>query len=379
MPKVFLVLLWLNAATLSLWSAPANGSLQHEVQRAIDRGTEWLVKHQDTNGFWSTADHPALTAYALVALRGDSSVSKSKEAASRRGNEFILSCVKPDGSISGPKQELVNYNTAVSIMGLLAATNANFKPIILKAREYLIGTQNDLDEPGKTDSVFDGGIGYGSKYKHSDMGNTLAALEAIYYSRQLVQDEKPAGGRDLNWPAVVQFIQNCQNLSAYNKQPWVSDDPVNKGGFVYYPGQSMAGETNLPGGRVALRSYGSISYGGMLSYAYAQLKKDDPRVRAVSDWLRRNYTLEENPGMGPQGLFFYFQTMTKALSAYDVDSLETADGKSVNWREQLALKLLNLQLADGSWVNANARWWEKDAVLVTAYALISLEMMQRRL
>ena len=42
----------------------------------------------------------------------------------------------------------------------------------------------------------------------------------------------------------------------------------------------MAGETNLPSGRVALRSYGSISYAGLLSYIYADLKKDDPRVQA---------------------------------------------------------------------------------------------------
>ena len=50
------------------------------------------------------------------------------------------------------------------------------------------------------------------------------------------------------------------------------------GGFIYAPGRSMAGETNLPSGRVALRSYGSMSYAGLLSYIYADLKRDDPRV-----------------------------------------------------------------------------------------------------
>jgi squalene-hopene/tetraprenyl-beta-curcumene cyclase len=33
------------------------------------------------------------------------------------------------------------------------------------------------------------------------------------------------------------------------------------------------------------------------------------------DWLRGNYTLEENPGMGPQGYFYYLHLMTKALTA----------------------------------------------------------------
>src|SRR5206468_2433758 len=145
----------------------------------------------------------------------------------------------------------------------------------------------------------------------------------------------------------------------------------NKGGFIYYPGHSMAGnETNAATGRVALRSYGSISYGGMLSYLYADLKRDDPRVTAVFDWLRRNYTLEENPGLGPQGFFFYCHTMSKALSLYGVDELELKNGNRVNWRKELAMKLINLQQRDGSWENQNGRWWEKDPALVTAYCVL---------
>jgi squalene-hopene/tetraprenyl-beta-curcumene cyclase len=142
----------------------------------------------------------------------------------------------------------------------------------------------------------------------------------------------------------------------------------------------MAGnETNPATGRVALRSYGSISYGGMLSYIYANLKRDDPRVVAVFDWLRANYTLEENPGMGPQGLYFYLHTMTKALTAYGVDELELKDGRKLSWRKEVAMRLINLQQRDGSWSNENGRWWEKDPALVTSYATLSLEMIWRRL
>ena len=67
--------------------------------------------------------------------------------------------------------------------------------------------------------------------------------------------------------------------------------------------------------RVALRSYGSISYAGMMSFAYARVEKDDDRVRAVIDWLGSNYTLDENPGMGQEGLYYYYHLMAKALSA----------------------------------------------------------------
>jgi len=159
----------------------------------------------------------------------------------------------------------------------------------------------------------------------------------------------------------------------------VSDAPADRGGFVYYPGQSMAGgETNAATGRVALRSYASMSYAGLLSYIYAQLKRDDPRVIAVYDWLRRNYTLDENPGMGPQGKFYYYHTMTKALTSYGVDELELANGQKVNWRKDLAMKLINLQGRDGSWINEDhGRWWEKEPALVTSFAVLALEMIYR--
>jgi squalene-hopene/tetraprenyl-beta-curcumene cyclase len=142
----------------------------------------------------------------------------------------------------------------------------------------------------------------------------------------------------------------------------------------------MAGsETNSATGRVALRSYGSISYGGLLSYIYADLKRDDPRVQAVMDWLQRNYTLDENPGMGPDGQFYYYHTMSKALSIAGVNSLSLAEGKSVAWRQELALKLINLQQTDGSWVNTSGRWWEKDPNLVTCYSILAMEMIWRGL
>ena len=97
------------------------------------------------------------------------------------------------------------------------------------------------------------------------------------------------------------------------------------------------------------------------------------------DWLRANFTLDENPAMGPQGLYYYYHTMAKALTVYGADTLETKDGRRINWREQLALKLINLQHPDGSWSNENGRWFEKDPILVTAYSIITLEMIHAKL
>src|SRR5260370_40509059 len=112
-------------------------------------------------------------------------------------------------------------------------------------------------------------------------------------------------------------------------------------------------ETNGATGRVALRSYGSISYAGMLSYIYAHLERSDPRVSAVFDWLRQNYTLEENPGMGPAGLYYYFHTMTKALTIYGANELELKDGRKIDWRKEPGFGLIDLQQRDGSGLNTH--------------------------
>ena len=353
-------------------------SLRHEVQRAIDRGIAWLLANQTTNGWWSTPDHPAITALPLVVLNGEPSGKflKNPPPAVQRAYAFLLGSAKPDGGIYATN--MANYNTSLSLLAFASAGRPEYTPAIRKARAFIIGTQVDFGEKGQLDTPFDGGIGYGNKYAHSDLNNTLVALEALHQSKFVVADANTADTNGLNFEAAIHFLKNCQNLPSHNTQPWVSGDEANKGGFIYYPGNSMAGGvTNSTTGRVALRSYGSASYAGLLSYVYADLKRDDARVTAVMDWLRANYTLDENPGMGPQGLYYYLHLLTKGLSAAQVDELETKGGKKIKWRHEVALRLMNLQKPDGSWMNDNARWWEKETALTTSYSLLSLEIIWR--
>ena len=170
-------------------------------------------------------------------------------------------------------------------------------------------------------------------------------------------------------------ITSITRLPGVNQQEWVSTDAKDRGGFVYDPDSSKAGGVTNANGKVALRSYGSISYAGLLSYIYADVKQSDPRVQAVMDWLRVNYSLTENPGMGQQGYFYYLHLMTKALTAARVEELTMKDGQPLDWRRDVAMRLINFQKADGSWQNDTGRWWEKDPNLVTAYAVLSLEMI----
>ncbi len=93
----------------------------------------------------------------------------------------------------------------------------------------------------------------------------------------------------------------------------------------------------------------------------------------MNEWLKKNFNLEENPGLGEQGLYYYYHLMAKALAAYGDEILVTKSKKRVNWRKELIGKMLSLQEGDGRWVNKNGRWWESDPVLVTAFAILTLE------
>jgi len=370
------------AETVSPSNSGNRLSLRLEIQNAMDKGLAWMESQQRSQGHWSNPEHPALTGLALVALHSDPDSNRVARATRRpileRGYAFLLSCAQSNGGIYVDKK-LVNYNTSVSLMALLLSGNPQHEPVLRRARRFLASNQNDFGDSGTVDDSLDGGFGYGDGSKHGDAVNTLHALEALHHSRRLLQDQPSSELKDLNWTAAIQFLQTCQHLPGTNAQTWVSGDPANRGGFIYSPTESKAGEMTLPQGKVALRAYASISYAGMLSYIYAGLTPDDSRVQAVLDWAKQNYTLQENPGMGPQGLYFYFHTMAKALRAAGVDRLETPDGKRHDWRQDLSLRLFDLQKPDGRWENDNGRWWEKDPVLSTSYSLIALGLIHRTL
>lgn len=350
-------------------------SIKNEVRQSIARGNAWLTSQQKEKGLWDDGGIPAFTALALTAVVRDPSLELPADGKLpdhlKKGFDWLLAQQKEDGGIYN--RGLTVYNTATSVTALSSANRKEFEAAIVKGRRHLIGKQWDIGEKGKTDNPNDGGIGYGSKDDHTDMSNTYLAIEAIALSDKIIQDGNYADEPKLNWDAALTFLSRSQNLKATNDQPWASDDEKNKGGFLYTPGDSKAGQDVGADGKVALRSYGSISYAGLLSLIYAKLEPGDPRVVAVKEWLAKNYSVSENPNMGAEGLFYYYQAMAKALNAAGIDKIKLANGKEADWRKDLAGKLLSSQRENGSWVNDNGRWMESNPVLVTAYTVMALE------
>ena len=180
----------------------------------------------------------------------------------------------------------------------------------------------------------------------------------------------PADDPDLKKALV--FVSRCQNLkSEFNDQPWAGK--VNDGGFIYTAaegGGSMAVPPKDENG--GLRSYASMTYAGLKSMIHAGLKPDDPRVKAASDYIARHYTLDENPGLGQAGLFYYYQTFAKALTLLGKPTFTDAAGQAHDWRLDLTAALAKRQGPEGSWVNPADRFMEGDPNLVTSYGLLAL-------
>ncbi len=347
-------------------------SLKQEISVAIARGNAWLKTQQKADGHWDDDGLPAFTALALSAASRDPNLDRKSPLPEHidKGFNWLLAQQKADGGIYN--RGLNVYNTATAVTAMVSSEQEKFESAIVKARKHLIDQQWDVDKKDENDNANDGGIGYGSKNDRSDMSNTYLAIEALALSKKVIEDGKHGDQPDLDWDSAVGFISRCQNLEATNDREWASDDAKNKGGFIYGPNETKAGEEKLPDGRTALRSYGSISYAGLLSFVYAKVSANDPRVVAVKEWLGKNYTIQENPGMGAEGLYYYYQTMSKALTAANVDNLKLADGKEADWRLDLGNKILSSQRENGSWVNDNGRWMESNPVLVTAYTVLSL-------
>ena len=150
---------------------------------------------------------------------------------------------------------------------------------------------------------------------------------------------------------------------------------MDDGGFFYeIPREkidpSTSPERYTPEG--GIRSYGSMTYAGLKSMIYAGLTKDDPRVKAATEWVQMHYTVETNPGMGNAGLYYYYHTFASGLANAGLVEVTDVEGKTHNWREDLIAELAERQNSDGSWANENGRWFENDKNLSTAFALMAL-------
>ncbi len=348
-------------------------SVMNEAKAAIARSLDWMIKHQKKSGAWSDESYPALTALPLWAFAN--SKHPGKEKAIDNAISFIRTKVQQDGGIYHRIQGqetggLSNYNTAICMTALHATRKRDLVQIVQNARKFVAGSQHVGSD------VYRGGFGYdrSTGRTYTDGVNSLITAEGMVLTSD-VEDlrDKVEGRVDIDWKALREYAERLQNPANAGEN--------DAGGFIYSHHEikgPKAGTTTNQAGRVVFRSYGSMTYAGMLMLMYAKVPPDDPRVRSAFDWTCKHWSLEENPGMGAQGVFFFYSVLTKALSAYGQDTIVVQGDKTINWRTEVVKKLLSLHKIEpdgtGYWVNATGRFWEANPVLATSYALQTLQI-----
>lgn len=354
--------------TIALVGAPAEtetatppSSVEAQRVDIVKKGLNFLRdKGQGADGALSPRAGSGITSLAITAgLRNGLALDDPLVA---RGLKYLESKIQVDGGIYA-SDRLRNYETCVAIMALAEANrvagDGRYDTALKNAERFVRGLQiADKD----TDPHF-GGVGYSGK-ERPDLSNTAFFVEALH-SLDAPPDD-PAIQR-----ALV-FIGRCQNLDArWNDTEFA--DKVKDGGFYYVvPTEKVDPSTSdryTPNG--GLRSYGSMTYAGFKSLVYAGLKQDDPRAKAALEWISRHYSVDQNPGQGLAGLFYYYHTFGSALDASGLKAIPTPDGDR-DWRADLIGKLAATQHADGSWMNEDRQWFENDPNLCTAFAVLSL-------
>lgn len=339
---------------------PSASAQEKSLTEIRENAIRFLKLTQNADGSWTKPDMLGITGLVTTSLLRSGVPAEDPLVA--KPLQHLLSYQQPTGGFYAKDSLQKNYETCITIFALTEANaDGRYNQQIKKAEQFLRGLQWDQGEGIESSDPAWGGGGYG-RHQRPDMSNTQFLVEALHQAG--VTKDDPAMQK------VLVFVSRTQNLeSAANDTKFAG--LINDGGFYYTPaagGDSKAGVTDNGG----LRSYGSMTYAGLKSMIYAGLDRNDPRTKAAMDWIRRNYTLEENPGVGQQGLFYYFHTFGKTMDVIGEPEFVDADGKKHNWKTDLHKRLADLQQPNGSWMNPADRWYEGDPNLVTAYSLMAL-------
>ena len=348
----------------------AGGSLQaaepspDQVKASLEKAVAYLKTRQNEDGsFAPKLGGPGITALIVAGLIRNG--YSPDDPMIYKARKYLEQFVQKDGGIYN--KQLANYTTCVALMAFKEANKSGkYDKIIENATKFLKSLQSD---PGDESDTKFGGVGYNGK-ERPDASNTQFFIEALL-----------ASGVSKDDPAVknaLKFISRCQNLPGEtNDRPFAKKTTEDdKGGLTYNPADADDPKSKNRTPEGGLRSAGTMTYAGLKSFLYAGLSKEDPRVKAAVDWISRHYTLEENPGAGQAGLYYYYHLFAKAMDA--LGEPEFTDAKKVkhNWRQELFEALKKRQRADGSWVNENRAFLEDAPELATAYAILALSYCQ---
>jgi len=350
----------------------------------MDKAAEFFKARQNEDGCIGDPRAGAgITSICVLALV-ESPLREKYRRTIEKGIGYLMKFLRNDGSVSDEQGNVV-YKTSVLLSILSRYDYEKYKKEIEAMKDYLLNAQ--YWNPMAKEDVRNGGWGYDkeAKKERCDMSNTTFAAGAL-------RDARLEKGHEA-FRRMDAFVTRSLNNPEANQAKIKTADgkpfkPTNDGGGIYGPGMTRSSvKVENPDGTVSYPSYGSMTYAALLSMIYAFVDRDDSRVKGVWGWIRRNWTLDENPGISAkkyagshlQGLYYYYMTLAKALYHYGKKEIKDERGGAHNWAAELIEKLVGMQGADGTWKNENKRWYENQPALATAYAVMALSYAHRAL
>jgi hypothetical protein len=301
-----------QAATNSVATA-----VRAEGTQAVARGVAWLEAQQRDNGSLGEEKYPAVTALALAALRAGGSTNALVIA---KAGAYLQQAMAKGSN---------DWTRGFS----LAICQSLLTPAAAHPREAAwVAERRRIDRE------------YSARARDFELRQRAWQQERAALLEQ---------GIDADFSRATALARNLTSPEAAPRPAVASNTPR--------------------------RGYGSLSYDGALRLLHESVTSDDPRVDAYLDWASRHWTLAENPGKGQNGLYFFYHAMSKCLAASGEEFIRPLDGGAgIPWREVLINKMVALQKRatsdrSGYWVNEVNSYLEGDPVLVTAYAILTLQ------
>jgi len=359
------------------------------AQRDINDGLAFLLAARNDEGGWGfdpKVSDPALASMALKALLQHPDYDAATPVVTR-ALEILVGLQRPDGGFTATGGGNENYCTSVAVMAFVATKDPKYKPHLSRAIKFLRGQQilagtktpGTDTQPGRTiaeNDPFAGGVSYG-RHGRPDLSNVGMWMEALHEAG--VEGDDPAMQR------ALAFVKRLQNRTEGTEGQVFVVAGSGDDGFIYAvrrEGDRFVGESKADADDRGLRSYGSMTYIGFKSMLYANVARNDPRVRGAYEWIRKYWRLDSNPNMpeamSKHGLFYYYHVFAKALRVWGQDVIPDARDIPHNWRHELIDVLHRQKGPDGSWVNPAHRWFEDNPTLVTCYAVLALQEAMRK-
>ena len=282
-----------------------------------------------------------------------------------KGIEWLKSQQRPDGSIYMANWPL--GETCLSIMAMLQGGVPRTDPVIQKALAYIEPISPSGWETYEIALKILAFQATGDKEKYF---NTVQNLTNILINQYW-----------LDGPFMYGDMSNTQYgvLALYAAKQWGIEIPQNvKEGLLNYVSSYQNGDGGWGYGLWWGPSYGSMTAAGIMDLRILGVPIEDSRIQRGLAWLNSHYSVTSNPGFGAawgvSDLTWHYYYLYCLERAMEIPTTIEFIGTH-NWYKDVSSYLVSVQQPDGRWTNPEEGgfWTGRTDILTTSWALLCLE------